>query len=966
MSTSPFQISGVASGIGWDEIIDKLISVGRKPAEQWQSKIDTLEFKRSLYQEVTSSIYSLRSTMTSLKLPSAYKKKTAEWVVRSPVGTDASNVVNATVNANAEIASWNINVKQLATAQQHVSNKFDPSTALGISGKVRIQVGMQVAFLEVETDDTIRTINQKINQLTGPDGSALAVTAKLIDNRLVIESSLTGLDTEGPLSEVSVTMYESLYEEITDNGETLKQYQTYLPQPASGSSFPTQLFLVKSGDTTYIEGMDYTYDAENGVITWLAKKSTDTYTPKHPADGAQIDFVTRGNIPNISSGSGDTLYANYLTINTDFSKIDLMPTLTGGVLYNDLPYELSDSTPVNQPPAHNTVSDPFHNDYDPDDPTYDPAYTEYVNYMSKAYVIADSTTGIKYQYGKDYTFDYLPTDDGTAHYQVIKWNSTMTTTTNPPTSYTLFTGLATDYTVNHRQLHLVEDDMTSSNSVLAQLGITTIKENPNDPNDKSWEFTEGQFVEAQDAILTLNGVTVTRSTNTIPVEDDESDALIANVKLELTGVGDVTMNIVQDATEVIENLQTFVDAYNDLMDLINYRLEEKYDSNTVSDDDDYLQSILSASKGTTTFGVLHGDQLLWSVKNQMRRYFTDSITSLSTDLRSRKFLHPASALSMQGSFYVNVGAKVARIDVSPDDSLEAVQRKLNYATAINGTDGSSASGRELGLEVDIVDGQLVIKTASTVSGTGNEDHTFSRASGQSYEQLSFVPDTSPPINGVMNVYQGDTTYEENVDYKLETYENSSGVLESRIVWLGTGKSPSAGSTYNIAYEYDAAGVGFTEIPNTGDLSGLDLHYDSSKIQLSSLGFTTESTNYGKSGLMEFDQDVFFEAIKEDPDMVSNVMLAFMDKMDTYIGNLVDSSNVIVGGTIVTKGRFAAALNSIDTEVASLNEQITKLEKQLEQRQTALYKQYSDMEQAIQTLNAQMSSMSQYFSNQSSS
>ncbi|MDL2264043.1 flagellar filament capping protein FliD [Synergistaceae bacterium OttesenSCG-928-I11] len=514
--------------------------------------------------------------------------------------------------------------------------------------------------------------------------------------------------------------------------------------------------------------------------------------------------------------------------------------------------------------------------------------------------------------------------------------------------------------------------MTSPNSVLAGLGITTIKDDPNDSSKQIWEFPEDRYTEAKDAILTLNGVKVTRSSNTIPNEDDESDALIANVKLELVGEGDVTMNITQDATEVIENLQKFIDSYNDLMELINYRLEEKYDSNTQSDDDDYLQSILSANKGSTTFGVLHGDQLLWSVKNQMRRYFSESIPSLSTDLRSRKFLHPASEIGAQGSFYINIGAKVARIDVSATDSLEDIRRKLNSATTIS-TDSVDSEGvissskKELGLDVEIVDGQLVIKPASTVSGTGSENHTVKRNSGQAYDQLAFVPNTSAPVNGVLTVYSGSTEYEEGVDYKLETVENAQGILESHIVWLGTGKAPSSG-TYQIKYEYEAAAIGLTMIPSTSStesLSALDLHYDSSKIQLSNLGFTTESTNYGKSGLMEFDQDKFFEAIKEDPDMVSNVMLAFMDKMETYIGNLVDSSNILVAGNIVTKGRFAAALNSIDSEVSSLNEQITKLEKQLQAKQTALYKQYSDMEQAIQKMNAQMSSMSQYFSNQSS-
>lgn len=196
--------------------------------------------------------------------------------------------------------------------------------------------------------------------------------------------------------------------------------------------------------------------------------------------------------------------------------------------------------------------------------------------------------------------------------------------------------------------------------------------------------------------------------------------------------------------------------------------------------------------------------------------------------------------------------------------------------------------------------------------------------------------------------------------------NSKGILESRIAWLETGKSPTPGVTYNVDYEYNPSGVHYEMLPYGGDLSTLDLHYDTSKTQLSSLGISTESFNYGKSGLIEFDEDTFFEAMKDDSQLVSNIMTSFMRDLDDYIGNLVDSSNVIIGGQIVTKGRIATALNSIDTEVSALSEQINKLERQLAEKQTAMYKQYSDMEQYIQTMNSQMASLSQYMSQMSSS
>jgi flagellar hook-associated protein 2 len=151
-----------------------------------------------------------------------------------------------------------------------------------------------------------------------------------------------------------------------------------------------------------------------------------------------------------------------------------------------------------------------------------------------------------------------------------------------------------------------------------------------------------------------------------------------------------------------------------------------------------------------------------------------------------------------------------------------------------------------------------------------------------------------------------------------------------------------------------------------DLSFLEFHQDASKVSLANMGITTESTEYGKSGYIEFDSEKFLAMMESDPDIASNAMLTFMRDFDTYSGNLVDSSQTLVAGQIVTKGRIAGALNTIDSQQQTLSDRITKLEKQLEEKQTALYKQYSDMEVAIQKLNAQMSSISNYLNNLSSS
>lgn len=949
MSSSPFQITGVASGIEWDGIIDEMISAASKPKTQWQNQIDTLTYKKTLYQEVASKIYSMRSSMTTLKMPSAYKKKTAEYTVHTS-GKNAENIAKATVNANAEIAQWDLDVKQLAASERYVSKQFSPSDSLGIKGDVRIQIGIQVATLKIEESDNLRTINQKINNLTAADGSAVAVSAQLIDNRLVITGALTGRDEEGPLGSVTMSMYDSLEDAAGNKVTYLPRPSTY-EDPDSKSGFkqgalPKQIFSLTSDNKTYRYGRDYTYDADKGVITWLKGGN-------RPADGAQIEAVF-----------GTTLGANgSLNGGTDSAKLDgwdaaaktgtVNVTAEGAAQLAAHGISTTTATTIDNVKGLDLLPSLEGQSYLGIADSSEPGKYMSKDDMQKRYSMYDAS-GNKLEYGTDYLLtevEYTDDNGNKQTRQAVVWLK------EPPSKYQLVVGGDNDYYVSNRQVHLIEDNPTSINSVLYQLGITDI----HDPSGGDPAYiTYNNRSYAKDALFTLNGVEVKRPTNTVPVEDDESDAVIANVKLELTGVGHVTINVTQDAQEIIDNVQKFIDSYNELLELINYRLSESETSSSTAASDT-LSEILNSSRGETqVFGLLHGDSLLRSVKSQFRNYFSNSIASLSGDLRTRKYLITTNSLDLTGSLYINAGAKQARIDIERGDSLVDIQRKLNNATAMNGTDGGkTSSGASLGLEVDIVDGQLVIRRGNNYKGSMSENHTITRDGTQQYDQLPFVPTTGGSVKGALKVSNGSTTYVEGRDYEVATTENENGVLESRLVWLQGGSKPDQSKTYSVSYEYQADGLAYTMIPNSGDLSTLNLHFDTGSTQLSTFGISTTSDDFGKSGLIDFDSDKFFNAIVEDSDRVSNVMLSFMESIDKYIGNLVDSSNQVIGGNIVTKGRFQATYNRIDNQISDLQERIKNLERNLEDKQNALYKQYSDMEQSIQIMNAQMSSLVSY-------
>ncbi|HPP38373.1 MAG TPA: flagellar cap protein FliD N-terminal domain-containing protein, partial [Thermosynergistes sp.] len=53
--TAPlFQVTGLASGIDWGQMIDKMMEAARKPEELWQAEKDKLELKVGLYNEFSA------------------------------------------------------------------------------------------------------------------------------------------------------------------------------------------------------------------------------------------------------------------------------------------------------------------------------------------------------------------------------------------------------------------------------------------------------------------------------------------------------------------------------------------------------------------------------------------------------------------------------------------------------------------------------------------------------------------------------------------------------------------------------------------------------------------------------------------------------------------------------------------------------------------------------------------------
>ncbi|MDR1649026.1 MAG: flagellar filament capping protein FliD, partial [Synergistaceae bacterium] len=256
-------ISGIVSGIDWDSMVSELLEQAKKPAYVVLNKRDRLERKKSLFEEFLVSLRSMQSTLSPLKLAATFKAKQVE-INRIDSGASYKGVLNATVNSDAEINVYDLEVQQIAKSQINRSKQFTGSlSGQGITASnsyFYVSAGGQKVRIDTDPSDTLSTLADKINTTLKTQNPPVQTTATVVDNRLVLKSDSTGLGS----TEVS----QDLTRAISGNDRL-----DFSVNPDNGQ------VTIKSGSTTYQMGKDFDIVGGNQV-RWR------THDPLLPPPGA--------------------------------------------------------------------------------------------------------------------------------------------------------------------------------------------------------------------------------------------------------------------------------------------------------------------------------------------------------------------------------------------------------------------------------------------------------------------------------------------------------------------------------------------------------------------------------------------------------------------------------------------------------------------------------------------------------
>lgn len=193
----------------------------------------------------------------------------------------------------------------------------------------------------------------------------------------------------------------------------------------------------------------------------------------------------------------------------------------------------------------------------------------------------------------------------------------------------------------------------------------------------------GSYTAGTDAKLTLDGQSLTRSSNTVTVDG-------VTYTLNQTTSSDATVSVAQDTDGVYDLISNFVDAYNTLIDTINTALDENYDSDypPLTDDqkDEMSDTEIENWESKAKVGLLEDDSTLTSMLSDLRSALIDSMSGQTLTLASIGIT--SGTYDEQGKLYIDEDTLNEAIASDPD----AVKNLFTQQATSTSSSGSSLSG----------------------------------------------------------------------------------------------------------------------------------------------------------------------------------------------------------------------------------------------------------------------------------
>ncbi|HOJ52689.1 MAG TPA: flagellar filament capping protein FliD [Syntrophales bacterium] len=561
-------ITGLSSGIDWDNIVTQLIAVEHKSVDLVTNKKTSYENQLSAWQAFASKLSTLKAKADILKSDTAFGVFTANLTTTSATvkGTD---LLSVTTDTSAQAGTFTVKVNAVAQAEKRSTASFSSATtALGADFAGDIIINGRI--LTVSATDTLSSLATKINNLnTGTNKTGITATILrygTYDYRLVLTADETGAGKMDIKNAGATDVLSALGLADTDRAAKNTISGGFLSDRFTSSTTAIQTLLGLSNAATSGEGEI----AINGSSIGALDLATDTLTTlknKLTAAGLTTSIV--------EETEGHTTYyrlfvAGGLSSVTDKNNIlETLGLITGGV--SDVYGVIGDVANTSGGQAISASS--LIKDID-----------GYTGYAAGDYIKLEGTdtAGNAVSDSSFVLSDTTTVGDLLTHIESLFGNVTATVTSDGKIriidNTTGASKLAVKIAVKDAS---GDEDTTLKFDLDGDLGAATV-------------LRKRQLVAGTDASINVDGVEVTSASNTV---DDVVPGVTLNL-LKADPDTEITVRINRDVDAIISKINDFVTAYNDVASYI--KNQTSYDESNQK-----------------TGGVLFADGTLLSVKNQL-------------------------------------------------------------------------------------------------------------------------------------------------------------------------------------------------------------------------------------------------------------------------------------------------------------------------------------------------------------
>ncbi|GHV35555.1 hypothetical protein FACS1894187_08520 [Synergistales bacterium] len=971
-------VSGVASGIDWENMIEEVLEASRGPAYIQAAKRDKLELRKSLFEELRVDFQALQSALTPIKLASTFKAKQVN-IDRLDSSGSYKGVLSATVSADAAVNVYDLEVLQIAKSQisrsdQHTGGAI---TTAGIGSYFYINAGGQKLRVNLDVGtNTISSIADKINNVLKTARPPVAVTASIVDNRIVLKSDNVGSGTET----ISSNLIRS------GNSTDLIQFPLNADSYNSASgTYDSGMYtistlnegggklVITSGGTTYNEGVDFDV-LSGGRIRWREMDNTypstnesykikytmaagETYTTTGTRSSGNVDKdVIKFNADVTAPTSRITISIGSFTYNygTDFtiSGNDIVwanaSMLSGGTAYT-VNYESQGSgNEAFELDVKRSVPDVLIQDA----LTFVPV--DFSDFAGGTATIT-SASGRTYRQGAD--FDIVPiTDpaDPNVGKATIRWRAESAyIAPEPGESYTI--------------------SLTDANGTVTAFDPITMA-NADDIDLATYGFghstpanpLSGTIQVSYNGKAFANGDTIDyRLTNpvagtptTFNIDWTLRDWATPGTPWLISGQSTARTTPAIGATYTAtytydKNAFSFSDDGNGLLHELGF---DNDDADHYSAGQDAIL-ILDGERITRASNVISADN-----KNELIAGMTielKGVGRVSLDVEHDAEPAVTAVQNLLTAYndimsWINVRETEKQLDettkstIDSDDFrmkwgllhanpvLRTTKDALRRLTSQIYSPVFSTRTSRTGVYGDMGLNGLMANRIITISAGSNRVLSLQISPADTLNDIAARINSNTNDSGRPNPlkdYNADGTV--STQYVTAKVENGQLVLNTLGVSATLGGSTEALSVMGINYSYNTLSQIGIKLPSTGEMS-----------------------DQGKTGELDFNTSAFMTALTNNADDVANLMTTFAAQMQTYIDNTIKTSQAEIGsGVVAVQGSLAREMNAIDDEIKRIDDYLAEFNRKQTEKETKLRAQYAASETTLARLMEQASWLS---------